>query len=175
MMGIPSLFPRLSEFRKCASGATAVEFAIVLPLMMLTFGTIVEAARIYWNYQGAVSGVRDASRYLARTTDNDVCGGAASTNNSLTGGSLTATNIIRRNLDVDGNGLFPAGVTLSATTPVSATYDCISVTGVGVVPVAVVDATVEIQLPLAPLFAFFGNEPGTVTSTITDQSRVYGL
>lgn len=174
-MRVSKIVSSISKFGRNSSGTTAVEFAILLPVMMLTFGTIVEASRIYWNYQGAVSGVRDAARYLARITDNDVCGGAASVNNTLTGGADTARMIIGRNLDLDGNGLFPAAVTLSTSPSVSATYDCVVVAGVGVVPVAVVDATVQIQMPLAPLFAFFGAANGQVVSTITDQSRVFGL
>lgn len=157
-------------------GATAVEFTILLPVMLVTFAAIVEGSRIYWNYQGAVVGVRDAARYLARTTNNDVCPGGASTGTPIAGGVAVVTPIMSRNIDTDGNGLFPAAVTLSTTTPLSATYDCIPVTGVGIVPVAVVAATVEIQLPFSTLFDLFGNFPnGVMTSTITDQSRIYGI
>ena len=63
----------LASFRSTTSGATVVEFAILMPVMLVCFGTIVEGARIYWNYQSAVSGVRDAARYLARTTDGQIC------------------------------------------------------------------------------------------------------
>lgn len=175
MVRVKHILSRLAGFGRNTSGATAVEFAILLPVMLVTFGAIVEASRIYWNYQAAVSGVRDATRYLARTTNNDVCGAGASTNTVIAGGANLATTIITRNMDVDGAGLFPAAVTLSAATPVSATFDCVAVTGAGIVPVAVVDATVEIQLPFAGLFAFFGTPNGQMTSTITDQSRVFGL
>ena len=68
-----------SGFRQSEAGATAVEFAILLPVMMVVFAAIVEGSRIYWNYQSAVSGVRDASRYLARITNADICGGTANT------------------------------------------------------------------------------------------------
>lgn len=172
------VFKRPSEFASFArstSGATAVEFAILLPVMLVTFAAIVEASRIYWNYQAAVSGVRDASRYLARITDNDVCGGAASTGTTITGGVGTATAIINRNIGSGGANLFPVAVSLAGGTPVAATFDCINVTGVGVVPVAVVDATVQVQLPFGTLFSFFGTPNGQMISTITDQSRVFGL
>lgn len=175
MARVLHILSQFSRFRKNASGATAVEFAILLPVMMVTFAAIVEASRIYWNYQAAVSGVRDATRYLARTTNNDVCGGATSTNNTITGGAATATTIINRNLGSGSTNLFPMAVSLSTGTPVSATYDCVNVTSVGIVPVAVVDATVVVALPFGTLFSFFGTPNGQMTSTITDQSRVFGL
>jgi Flp pilus assembly protein TadG len=175
MMRVYKFLGDLARFGRNRSGATAVEFAILLPVMLVTFGAIVEGSRIYWNYQAAVSGVRDASRYLARITNNDVCGGAASTNTNLAGGAATATTIINRNIGTGGSNLFPVAVSLSTTTPVSATYNCIAVTGVGVVPVAVVNATVQVQLPFAALFSFFGPVNGQMTSTITDQSRIYGI
>ena len=164
---------KLSRFGRGESGATAVEFTILLPVMLVVFGAIVEGSRIYWNYQGAVSGVRDASRYLARTTNNDICGNSASTNTTLTGGSGIATTVITRNMDTDGGGLFPEAVSLNGTP--SATYDCVNIAGIGIVPVVVVDAAVQIELPFATIFSFFGTPNGVLNTTITDQSRIYGL
>ncbi len=165
----------LARFKRNVSGAAVVEFAILLPVMLATFGAIVEGSRIYWNYQAAVTGVRDASRYLARITDNDVCGGAASGGTALAGGAGTATTIINRNIGSGAANLFPMAVTLAGGTPVTATYDCINVTGVGVVPVVVVQANIQLQLPFATLFSFFGTPNGQMASTITDQSRIYGI
>ena len=173
MFGLLRHISKVAGFRRNESGATAVEFCVLLPVMLVTFGAIVEGSRIYWNYQAAVVGVRDSARYLARITNNDICGTSTSTNNTLTGGAAIAATIMTANMDVDGAGLFPMAVSLNGQP--SATYDCISVTGVGVVPVAVVDANIQIQLPFSGLFAFFGNQRGQLTSTITDQSRIYGL
>lgn len=158
-------------------GATAVEFTILLPVMLVTFAAIVEGSRIYWNYQGAVVGVRDAARYLARITNNDVCSGGTAPANS----AGIATGIITRNLDTDGSGPtgFPSGVSLSTTTPVSAVVICRDLSSQGIpedIPIYRVNATVEIQLPFSTLFDLFGNYPnGVMTSTITDQSRIYGI
>ena len=173
MLSVLKHIGKIARFARNDSGATAVEFCILLPVMLVTFGAIVEGSRIYWNYQGAVSGVRDSARYLARITNNDVCGGSASTNNTLTGGSAIANTVMTRNMDVDGAGLFPSAVTLNGAP--SATFDCISITGIGVVGVVVVDASVQIQLPFARLFSFFGTPNGQMSTTITDQSRIYGL
>ncbi|MBT8416612.1 MAG: pilus assembly protein [Silicimonas sp.] len=155
-------------------GATAVEFTILLPVMLVTFAVIVEGARIYWNYQAAVSGVRDASRYLARITDNDVCAGGTLPTNPAT----IATNIINRSMGDGAANLFPPAVQLSTTTPVSAQRVCRDLTSqsLGIVPTWQVQATVEITLPLSILWSFFQSTPtGTMTSTITDQTRIYGL
>ena len=95
---------------------------------------------------------------------------------TIVGGQATAEDILDRNMDVGqdgtGNSIFPNGVSV---TGVTAEYDCIEVTGVGFVPVAVVDASIQIQLPFAGLFAFFGTPQGQLNTTIRDQSRIYGL
>ena len=167
---------KLAVWRRRESGATAVEFVIILPVMLLTFAVIVEGSRLYWNYQAAVAGVRDASRYLARITNNDVCNGGGAPSGTVT----TATNIINRSLGSGATNLFPSGVSLASGTPVSTTVVCRSVAGTGfttfTAPTWRVDATVQVALPLSVLWGFFLSNPnGTMTSTITDQTRIYGL
>lgn len=171
-MGMTNIMRR---FRQSQAGATAVEFAILLPVMLVVFAAIVEGARIYWNYQSAVSGVRDASRYLARTTDSDICGGTTSlVVSTLPGGAATATDIIARNVGSGATNLFPSAVTVTAVT---ATYTCPDYDlRTDPTPVARVDATVNVQLPFGELFNFFGaRNNATMISTITDQSRIYGI
>ena len=153
---------------------TAVEFVILLPTLLITFAAIVEGTRIYWNYQSAVSGVRDASRFLARTTNADICGGATSiVPATLTGGAATATTIISNTMR-DEQGLFPSGVTV---TGVAATYTCPDYNlRIDPTPVARVQATVNITFPFRTVFQLFGAPSGgTMTSVITDQARIYGL
>lgn len=169
----------LSRFVAKSDGATAVEFVIVLPVMLVCFALIVEGSRIFWNYQAAVGGVRDAARYLARVTNNDVCSGTTPSLGSTA--SSDAKAIIERNL-TSGKGtsaIFPSAVTLSTTTPPSASLQCIGTdtTGLSVqVPVVRVNATVVVTLPMSNLLKFFIATPnGQMVSTITDQSRIYGL
>ena len=179
MFGLLKHISKVARFRRSESGATAVEFCVLLPVMLVTFGAIVEGSRIYWNYQGAVAGVRDSARYMARITNNDICvtnplglGNTA----PITGGALIARGIVDLNMDVGQSGtthIFPSGVSV---TGVTANYQCVPVaSGVGTVPVAIVGAGVRIELPFSGLFAFFGNQAGAITTTITDQSRIYGL
>src|SRR5512139_895741 len=61
-------------------GAAAVEFAFILPLLLLLFSGMVEYGRAMWHYDALAKGARDAARYLS--TVPAVSLGAAS---SLTG------------------------------------------------------------------------------------------
>ena len=160
-------------------GATAVEFAIVLPVMLVCFALIVEGSRIYWNYQAAVGGVRDAARYLARVTDNDVCG-AATPSLGITASDDARTSIDRNLTSGSGtSAICPSAVALSTTTPPPATLQCVGTDVTGLaneVPVVQVNATVVVTLPMSNLLKFFIATPnGAMVSTITDQSRVYGI
>ncbi len=174
MIQVKSVKRILSKFRRSETGATAVEFVILLPVMMVVFAAIVEGSRIYWNYQSAVTGVRDASRYLARITNSDIC--ATAPGPAIPGGGGEALTIIQDTMR-DEAGLFPSGVTL-ATGSVSANFVCRSTPTLRVnpTPVAVVQATVVIQLPFGEVFNFFGARANaTMTSVIVDQSRIYGI
>lgn len=166
----------ISRFlRRSESGATAVEFVILMPVMMVCFGAIVEGSRIYWNYQGAVSGVRDASRYLARITPEAICGGATNPAwRPLPGGATEARRIISRNLGTGSANLFPLAVGVN---DVTASYACPDLNlATDPTPVARVQARLDIYLPFGTLFEFFGSRStSTLQSTITDQSRIYGI
>ncbi len=168
----------LQAFRMDQRGATAVEFAIIMPIMLVCFGAIVEGARIYWNYQSAVSGVRDAARYLARTTDADICDGRPIAE-ALPGHNLVGNTVARARIDANmGDGqdnLFPLGVSVSQ---LRTRLLCRSTPGytTSVTPVAVVQALVVVELPFGEVFEFFGDRTnGQMTSWVTDQSRIYGL
>ena len=164
----------LGRFRRNQQGATAVEFAILMPIMMVCFGSIVEGARIYWNYQSAVSGVRDAARYLARITEPGICGGPDTTAVAIPGGAARAEQIIARNVGSGSTNLFPTAVSVSN---VSASYTCPDLNlRTDPTPIAQVQATLTVQLPFSAVFEFFGNRRNTqMVSVITDQSRIYGL
>ena len=47
-------------------GSSAVEFALVLPLLALLFFGLFEMGRVYWTYHIVSGAVRDAARYGAR-------------------------------------------------------------------------------------------------------------
>ncbi|MEO1538156.1 MAG: TadE/TadG family type IV pilus assembly protein [Pseudomonadota bacterium] len=173
------LWHMLRRFRQTERGATVVEFAILMPIMLVCFGAIVEGARIYWNYQAAVSGVRDATRYLARTTDADECVGRAAAT-TLPGhnitGNVVALQRIEANMRKGGTqNLFPLGVSI---TGLSTRLLCIPTPGhtQPLTPVAVVSARVQVDLPFGEVFEFFGTRNNASMITwITDQARIYGV
>ncbi len=157
----------LSRFARDTSGAQLVEFAIVLPLMLLLFAVIVEGGRMMWSYQTVVSGVRDASRFLARVTDRNICDTPAAI------GTYDATLFTFVSTSNDGSSIFPSGVTV---TDVSSSLDCSFVGAFrsGEAPIVTVEAEVEITFPFAGLFTLVGGTRPTIDATVADQSRVYG-
>ncbi|SNS44927.1 TadE/TadG family type IV pilus assembly protein [Tropicimonas sediminicola] len=160
---IPS---NLRRFRRSENGAQLVEFAILLPMLLLIFAVIVEGGRLMWSYQATGSGVRDATRYLARVVPSDVCSG---------GGSVAAwqgkvESIVRESSA--GDAFFPTGITITSVTP---RVTCFSGSyRVPVVGVAAVTANVTITFPFAGLFRFAGSDRTTINTSVTDQSRIFG-
>ncbi len=165
------IISKLRAFRRCPSGAAVVEFLLILPLSILFFGMIVEFGRMYWGYQAAVAGVRDASRYLARVSDIRIC----QTGGSLDGYEATLKTMIEE--DLSGASVLPVQFTIDS---VDASYACMAATGGAPaflnspMPLATVDATVTMQLPLGHLFSTFGGRLTSVTTHVADQARIYG-
>ncbi|MCV6824439.1 MULTISPECIES: TadE/TadG family type IV pilus assembly protein [Halocynthiibacter] len=157
----------LRRFWREERGAALVEFAIMLPMMLLFFAVIIEGGRLMWSYQAVASGVRDAARYLARVTPRDIC---------LSGGNVgTYTSdleaIIRQSKD--GSNLFPSGITVTSVTP---SLSCVSGTyRNSPAPVTEVTANLTVTFPFASVFSFAGGTNlVTINTTISDQSRVFG-
>lgn len=156
----------IRRFRANTDGAALVEFAFVLPVLLLFFAVIIEGSRTFWAYQTTVAGVRDATRFIARAQAADVC---------ATGGSLThwtdrAETIVRQSSS--GADLFPPSVTVTSVTPSLACE-----TGAfaqPTVPLATVTAQLNIDYPFASLFAFFNLSLPSAQTTIRDTSRIYG-
>ena len=156
----------LGRFGTDDRGSVLVEFSIVLPLMLLFFAVTVESARMMWSYQAAISGVRDAGRYLARITPADIC----ITSGSVAGTTGTLKTIVEK--DLSGNTLYPAKVTVNSVTP---SYSC--VTGsfrVSPAAVGTVSASVTMEFTLSGVMSLFGGNLSTVTTTIADSSRIFG-
>ncbi|WP_319546037.1 TadE/TadG family type IV pilus assembly protein [Ruegeria conchae] len=156
----------LSRFRNDQSGAALVEFAILLPILLVTFALIVEGGRIFWSYQNAITGVRDTARYVGRIAPSDLCTNSpsaaigdfqAAVSNTLT--SLSTTDIA---VGLD-----------------SLSLECVGNAGeyrVSPTPVAVLTASLTISnLPFTPLFQLVGGSAtAQIQTTITDRSRVFG-
>ncbi|MGI9388754.1 MAG: TadE/TadG family type IV pilus assembly protein [Boseongicola sp.] len=184
-MSVNCIKTLVRRFRRDEDGVALVEFAIFLPLFLLSFFVIVEFSRVFFSYQGAVVGVRDAARYLARVAPEGICSGAA----NGSGGVLVFSNpdgnggfedaalqIVRRNMDNEYDVL-PEKITIQSVT---STYVCV-VPPAGTyrqneVPIAQVAAQVEIELPLGGILTFNGLQLiPNITHTVTDQSRIFGV
>ena len=160
---------RLRGFAKGDDGAALVEFAMVLPMMLLVFAVIVEGSRMMIAYQSAIGGVRDATRYLARVAPGNIC----ATGGSVSGYAPKLLAIVGQS--TTGSAVFAPSVTVTSVTPSLA---CVGTAGsyrVSPAPVATVSAVVEIAFPFRGLFTLFGAGPSaTLTTTVTDSAKVFG-
>ncbi len=159
----------LRQFWRRDDGAALVEFAISLPLILILAFLSVESMRLFWSYQAAIAGVRDATRYLARVAPADLC----TSGGSLTGYSTRLQAIVETT--ITGAALFPAGVSVTSLTP---SLVCITTLGLrqASVPVATVSANVSITMPFSQILRVIGGTPAaTINTTVRDQARVYGL
>lgn len=160
------LAPLFKRFRRSEDGAAVVEFVLCLPLMILFFGIMIEFGRLYWGYQSTISGVRDASRYLARIAPIDICVTGA----SLSGYEATLKTIIENNRS--STTVLPKQMTVDTVT---ATYTCVAGPyRTSPAPVATVAAQVTLQFPLGFVFDIFSAKITRVTTTVADTARVYG-
>lgn len=53
-------------------GVSAVEFAILAPLLLAVFGFCVEASRMYMTYQQYQEGIAAMSRYIVRYPEYEI-------------------------------------------------------------------------------------------------------
>ncbi len=147
-------------------GQTLVEFAMVLPMMLLVFAVIMEGSRLFWGYQATISGVRDATRYRARVAPADIC---------VSGGTLdeyTAKLEAIVEETVDGELFYPIGITVDSVTPglacVPGTYRN------NPVPIATVTAEITVTFPFSGIFTLVNGTLPDVTTAVADSSRIYG-
>ena len=143
-----------------------MEFMIVFPFMVLIFALLVQFGAIFWGYQSAVAGVRDAARYVARSSDVALC---------VAGGSIAGKSTLARGMietDRAGNSVLPGNMTVSS---VAVSHRC--VTGsyrTSPMAIAEVRAVFTVQMPLGGLFGVFGNGLTAFQTTVTDEQRVIG-
>ena len=183
---------KVKSFLRDENGVALVEFALFLPLFVLAFFVIVEFSRTFFSYQGALAGVRDATRYLARVAPAGLCQGAVGEDDGNGGttnpgdflvidgttGAATAaaTTIIRRNMDNETGIDLPDQVLL---TNVVTTYECVITTPGQYrqdnVPLVRVAATFDVLFPLAGILELNGLEERLkITRTVIDTSRGFG-
>lgn len=160
----------LTRLARSEDGAALVEFAMVLPMMLIVFAVIVEGGRVLYAYQSTIAGVRDATRYLSRIVPADVCAASGGGQAAVTIHNPRLTTIVSQS--TTGNTPFPGGVTVNSVT---SNLGCISGTyRVDPAPVASVTANVTIDFPFGGMFSLFGATLQPVTTNVTDSSRIFG-
>ncbi len=156
-----------SEFSRSEDGAILVEFAIVLPVFLLVIATAVVSGHMFWSYQSAISGVRDAGRYLGRVAPIDICLPPVG---SLSGYNPKLKSIVEK--DISDASIFPSSVTINSVTASLTCHPGSYRTTPA--PVATVTANMTINLPMASVFSIFGSSLSPITISISDQSRIFG-
>lgn len=169
-----SLSQDITQFLRREDGAAMFEFAIVFPFMLLVMVMIWEGGRIMWGFQSAISGVRDATRYLTRVAPEDTCVGGTPTNSTFAATYQTKINSIVGTSIVGNTPLLPTKMTL--TTPVAITVRCVTgISNYGNVAVGKVAATVQIELPFKGLFTLMGGSQKDFSVVVADEGRLYGI
>lgn len=79
---------RQSAIRQRQHGAALVEFALILPLLVLLTFTVTELGRALWHYKVLNQSAREAARYLSTKTPGT---GVEQARNLVLYGSLNAT------------------------------------------------------------------------------------
>ncbi len=132
-------------------GIAAVEFAIVLPLLLLMMLATAELGRAFYQYDTLTKAVRDGARYIAGVAYSGTTGTI----------SLTASDIqITRNLVVYGN-------IAGGNTPL---LPGLSASDVSVSAVDAIHVQVAAAYPYSPIFASlptFGLGPADLSTTFT--------
>lgn len=167
MIQMPVIFSqRLKEFYRSEDGVAVVEFVLSVPLMIVLFAVIVEMGRLFLGYQSTVTGVREASRYLARIAPIDICS---------SGGSLSSYNTMLKNRIENNrasNSVLPSQFSV---TSVSATFVCVSGSyRTSPAPVATVSASIDVQFPFGTLFGFLGTDMTSLQTSVSNSTRIFG-
>ena len=160
--GRPSVIER---FLRRDRGAALTEFAMILPLSLLLFATIVESTRMLWAYQATAAGVREATRYVARVAPKDICPGG-----SLGAYEGDALAIVAQSSQ--GAPIFTGGIRI-----VSVQGRLLCDHGAwhgGPAGIAEITATLEVTFPFGGIFGLVGGGAPTLTAILSDQSRIFG-
>ena len=136
---------------------------MVLPMMLVVFAIIIEGSRAFWGYQAAITGVRDATRYLSRTASREICTSGGGAFDAATVASVEA----KVSQSATGDNFLPALVSVNSVT---STPDCTVVDA----PIGTVSAELTIELPFGGLFALFGDAQGDIVTVVVDRARIYG-
>jgi Flp pilus assembly protein TadG len=155
----------LHHFRQDDSGAALVEFAVVLPMLILLFAMAVEGGRTFWAYQTTVAGLRDAARQLSRMADPQDC--SASAVNKY---NATLADILRKT----SNGKAIFAPTIRIENVAATLLSCGSAGYRGKAAIAKVSANLAFDYPFKSLFQIVGLQVADLKTSISTQARILG-
>ncbi|MFK7938201.1 MAG: TadE/TadG family type IV pilus assembly protein [Roseovarius sp.] len=142
------------------------EFALVVPLCLVLFAITIEGARTFWAYQTVISGVRDAARFVGRAAPSNIC----TEGGTLASYDTTLQDIVENTRE--GNTLFPASISVNSVT---SSLTCITDDfRLSQTPIVTVQATLSIQYPFSSILQLVNIQQSSVTTVVTDSSRVFG-
>lgn len=149
-MDKPSRFPQAASQR----GAAAIEFAFILPLLLVVFSGMIEFGRAMWHYDALAKGARDAARYLSTVPTANLAGEAASAT------SVTRSIVANAATQASVAGLTPATdiAITCAPTPCASVLSPAEVTTVSV--------AVDYPFVIGSWVPLFGPRPGDATSVV---------
>lgn len=161
----------LRRLRRDERGLALVELAIGMPLLLLVLGVTIEGGRMFYSYQAVIQGVRDASRYVGRVVPSNLCSTGGTIGSFVS--DTTLRQLIQRNANSSSG--FPPAITVTGVNLESRCEGVIGEYRVSPAPIAEVTATLEIQFPFSGIVRFAtGNPAATITTTISDESRIFG-
>jgi Flp pilus assembly protein TadG len=136
-------------------GAAAIEFAFILPLLLVIFTGTVEFGRAMWHYDALAKAARDAARYLSTVPTADL-GSEADSATSIT--RSIVTNVATR---ASVAGLTPATDITITCAPTAC--------GSALSPADVTTVSVDINYPfvIGGWIPVFGPSPADAPSVVT--------
>lgn len=108
---------KIGRERSKARGAAAVEFAILLPLLVMLLGGVIEFGRVVWYLDVLTKATRDGARYLSTAAAP-----------YSTADRTVARNIVKAATDAAGLPGFDATANVSISCEPQANADCSALT-----------------------------------------------
>lgn len=147
--------PRLFPLQVGQRGAAAIEFAFLLPFLLLIFTGMIEFGRAMWYYNALDKAARDSARYLSTVQVSDLATEAASA--TSTSRTIVANAATRAGVA----GLTPGtDITITCTPTACAT---------AAVAADVTQVTIDINFPfvIGGWIPVFGANPADAPAVIT--------
>lgn len=160
--------------KKACGGTAAVEFILILPLLLAVFALVFDGGRMLADYHAVSKSVRAAARFLARTET----GAAGCTPRKLDNAQPNVARAIRLAMTgrIDGDiasdnliGAWRAGDLSEAATGIRVSIDCLNNVGAVAIPMITLRARVPFHfgparaLGLGPDFSFSVAHKSVVT------------